>query len=93
VGDISSLPVDFVAIAHQRLSRRLIRRIQRQGHQVYAWTLNDSGSMVSAIDAGVDGIITDDPQLARRVLQELEALSATGRLLLRFRSLVVDPAE
>lgn len=91
VGDLSSLPIDFVAVAHQRLSRSLIRRTQGQGRAIYAWTLNEPGQMVAAIDAGVDGIITDDPRLARGVLQELEALTATGRLLLRFRNLVVDP--
>jgi hypothetical protein len=38
---------------------------------------------------GVDGIITDDPALAVRVRDELAALSAPARLLLRIRGFVV----
>ncbi|NNE68769.1 MAG: hypothetical protein HKN29_00245 [Rhodothermales bacterium] len=91
VGSVTRLPVDFVAVALPRLTPALVRTAHASGQRVYAWTLNDPGTMVSAVDLGVDGIITDDPVLARRVLGELAALSPAGRVMLRFRNLVDAP--
>jgi glycerophosphoryl diester phosphodiesterase len=36
--------------------------------KVVVWTVNDQPSMVRLLDAGVDGIITDRPDLLREVL-------------------------
>ena len=41
--------------------------------QVCAWTLNYQGDMQRMVDCGADNIITDDPELVRKViLGELE---------------------
>lgn len=41
-----------------------------QNRRVNVWTVNDSEDMKRLYKIGIDGIITDDPQLARRVLEE-----------------------
>lgn len=42
----------------------------RAGRRVNAWTVNDPNDMGRLFKIGIDGIITDDPRLARRVLEE-----------------------
>jgi glycerophosphoryl diester phosphodiesterase len=41
-----------------------------RGRRVNVWTVDDPDEMKRLFKMGIDGIITDDPQLARRVLEE-----------------------
>jgi glycerophosphoryl diester phosphodiesterase len=47
---------------------KLVTRAHAIGVKVVVWTVNDQPSMVRLLDAGVDGIITDRPDLLREVL-------------------------
>ena len=38
------------------------------GKQVYAWTVNDPDRMAELADMGIDGLITDTPDVARAVV-------------------------
>jgi glycerophosphoryl diester phosphodiesterase len=49
------------------VSRRFIRAAHRARCAVHVWTVNDEADMVRLFDWGVDGIITDRPDLAVRV--------------------------
>ncbi len=49
--------------------------------KVFVWTVNDPIRMSVLMSRGVDGIITDEPGLARRVLELREKLSFFGRLV------------
>lgn len=42
----------------------------RRGRRVNPWTINDPEAMRSLYKMGIDGIITDDPLLARQILEE-----------------------
>jgi glycerophosphoryl diester phosphodiesterase len=46
------------------------------------WTVNDPGTMSRMISMGADGLITDDPALAREVIEYHKALPTSARLLL-----------
>lgn len=48
---------------------RLVDRVHRSGRRMYVYTVNDPGVMHSLIDWKVDGFFTDDPVLARKVLE------------------------
>jgi glycerophosphoryl diester phosphodiesterase len=56
-----------------RLDRDVIGSLHRQGHTVYAWTINSANDMVRLMSDGIDGIITDDPALHRRIKSQSEA--------------------
>lgn len=45
------------------ITPRFVRSAQRRGLQVHVWTVNDSESMERILAHGVDGIITDRPDL------------------------------
>ena len=50
--------------------RNYIRRAHRMNIAVQFWTINDENDMRFLFERGVDAIMTDDPQLLRRVLEE-----------------------
>ncbi|MGV9184027.1 glycerophosphodiester phosphodiesterase [Arcanobacterium canis] len=50
------------------VDQRFIDEAHRRGFAVHVWTVNSAADMVSLLDLGVDGIITDVPSLARRVI-------------------------
>lgn len=51
------------------VSRRLVERSHRRLSRVHPYTVNDPGQMRELFDLGVDGIFTDDPILARQILE------------------------
>ena len=46
-------------------SRGLVRRWHGEGRRVIVYTVNEAARMRHLLDIGVDGMITDDPRLAR----------------------------
>jgi glycerophosphoryl diester phosphodiesterase len=46
----------------------LIARVHRFGRRIHAWTVNDPDELQRLFIAGLDGVFTDDPRLARKVL-------------------------
>ncbi|MFC3996324.1 glycerophosphodiester phosphodiesterase [Nocardiopsis sediminis] len=60
------------------LSRDLIATAHRLGLHVHVWTVNDPTLMRRLLDAGVDGIVTDDVVALRDVLRERGAWHNTG---------------
>ena len=53
------------------MTERFIRESQTKGIRVEPWTVNDPAIMKQYITWGVDGIITDRPDLMMEVLREL----------------------
>lgn len=50
-------------------SKELVERAHRHGLMVFTWVLNTEEEIRWAIEMGVDGFASDDPCLARRLLQ------------------------
>ena len=63
------LPAQYIIVHYSLLTRRLINLIHDEGKKVFAWTVNDSKSMVRLGNWGVDGIISDDTQLLAKTLR------------------------
>ena len=47
----------------------MVRQVRRKGIRVHVWTVNAEADMRRLLDAGVDGIITDDPRLLKKVIE------------------------
>ena len=84
VGDLTKVKADFLAVNSKLATRSFIRSAHDQGKQVYAWTLNDPVTMSTMISRGVDNVITDHPEMARRVLDERAEMSPVERVLVEF---------
>jgi glycerophosphoryl diester phosphodiesterase len=50
------------------VDRRFVERAHAAGLEVNVWTVNDPERMRELIDIGIDAIITDVPDVARRVV-------------------------
>ena len=81
-GDLKSFPAELWAVNSRLASRQTIKKAHISGRQVFVWTVNDALSMSRLIGRGVDGLITDDPSLARSVIEQLNQRSPIDLMLL-----------
>jgi len=81
LGDPRRADVEFLAVNATTATRGFIRLAHRHGLDVYVWTVNDPYLMSAMMSRDVDGIITDDPGLARRVLEVRSQMDPVQRLL------------
>ncbi len=81
-GDLTRANVDFLAVSAKLATPAFVQRAHARDRDVHAWTINDAVAMSTMISRGVDNIITDYPDIARRVLEERAALSPTDRMLI-----------
>jgi glycerophosphoryl diester phosphodiesterase len=81
LGDLTSLGADFLAVEARMATRAFVRRAHRAGQDVYVWTVNDPAWMLDAMGRGVDGLITDKPNLAREAVTRRARMSDAQRVL------------
>ncbi len=91
LGSMSRLDVDFLAVNMAMATPAFIRSNQAAGKQVFVWTVNDRLSLFKMMSLGVDGIITDEPALARQVMAERAELNPVERLLIHTATLLGKP--
>lgn len=81
VGDVAALEGDFLAVEKRMATVRLARRVHRTGREVYAWTVDDPAWMLSLMSRGVDGLITNRPDVARQAVARRAGMSEAERVL------------
>ncbi len=67
-GQIAQVPVKAGPLT--LVTPGLIRRAHRRGLQVHVWTIDDAPEMHRLLELGVDGVMTDRPQVLKDVLVE-----------------------
>ena len=87
LGNLARLDVGFLAVPIGQATSRLMKQAHEKGLLVYAWTINDVDGILDMMEVGIDGLITDDPELAFTAIKDIRQLSPIERLLLRFRHL------
>lgn len=94
VGNVLRSEADFLSLNSARASASLVRKAHAAGKGVHVWTVNEPEVMLRMIERGVDNIITDDPALLARVIEERKSLSRPALLGLRLRVLFdIPPRE
>lgn len=53
-----------------QLDPLVVQRFHAAGHDVHVWTVNDRETMDMALDMGVDGVFTNNPDLLRAAIDE-----------------------
>jgi glycerophosphoryl diester phosphodiesterase len=56
---------------HDLLDRPLVNDFHAAGKQVFAWTVNRERRMRALVEMGVDGLISDDPELLAKFRAKL----------------------
>jgi glycerophosphoryl diester phosphodiesterase len=96
VGDLLRLEgIDFHAVNAQLATAPFLRRAHSHGTEVFVWTVNDPINVAVLSGKGVDGIITDVPEVAARAIADHRELSALERFvfLLAYRLELVEVEE
>jgi glycerophosphoryl diester phosphodiesterase len=70
VGEASALQLPRHSRGLRVIDRKLIDSAHAHGLQVHVWTVNNRSEMAELLDLGVDGIITDRPDLLKEVLED-----------------------
>jgi glycerophosphoryl diester phosphodiesterase len=86
----SRLNVNFLSVEQKRLDRAFILGAHRRGQQVYAWTVNTAEDMERLLDLGIDGVITDQSALARKILDQYLSRPKTEPAARRVRAWLAD---
>ena len=82
VGDLTRLEGDFLAVSTAQATTRMVRHANAANKELLVWTVNDPVQMSAMITLGVDGLITDEPALARRVLDQRADLNIAEKMAL-----------
>ena len=57
------------------LTRSLMRKADKNNLLIHIWTINDEDTINNLIDIGVNGIITDEPELLMEIMKERDLIS------------------
>lgn len=63
---------DVLSTNHELVDAEFVRHAKDNGKKIYAWTVNEREEMLRLIGLGVDGILTDKPDLLKSVLAEVQ---------------------
>lgn len=66
-----SLPLQVLLPECSLVTQELIAEAHSRGVQVMTWTVNDSSTMRQLAEWGIDGLISDDPQLLYQTFQSI----------------------
>jgi glycerophosphoryl diester phosphodiesterase len=70
-GNLAQLPRRFGALTV--VDEALLRTAHAGGREVHVWTVDDPAEMAALLDLGVDGLLSDRPDLLREVLHSRDA--------------------
>lgn len=65
--------IDFLVVEESMVSNRLARLAQEAELPLYVWSVYDEDKMLQYLQMGVTGLITDFPDIARRVVDSYHA--------------------
>lgn len=81
IGDLTELKADFLAVEARMATRQFVQRAHAVGQDVYIWTVDDPAWMFVGLSIGVDGLITNKPDVARKVIERRAQMSEPQRFL------------
>ena len=65
----SNYNVEAFGVAHKFVNLKLVNEIHNLGKQIHVWTVDEPKDMERLIGLGVDGIITNKPDVLKQVLE------------------------
>ncbi len=62
-------PVDVVVPQFRLASRDLIEQVHAEGLRIFAWTVNDRQEAARLMEMGIDGLISDYPEMVAELIK------------------------
>lgn len=84
IGNVSGLNCDLLIMEEETATNDRINQIHEAGKEAIVWTVNTESSMKYYLDSSIDGIITDEILMARKVQEQLDARTDLQVLQNRF---------
>ncbi len=69
---VNLIYADYISVKYHYIDQEYVKEAHRLGKAVHAWTLNGPWSIRRMHYYGVDNIITDDPSLARKTIENFQ---------------------
>lgn len=91
VGNPARTDADFLAVNSAIATTPLVRAVHARGKDLHVWTVNQAAAMSILIGRGIDNLITDDPRLAREVLEQRAMMSPVERVLVDLGLWILPP--
>ena len=76
VGNRWAVP-DALIVEHSLVNAPFVTRMHRRGYRIFVWTVNEETEMRRLLALGVDGIITDYPDVLQPLQSTSSALGST----------------
>ena len=74
IGDIETLDAaDIISIQQTFATYQNIERIHSAGKHVFVWTVNEQDTMEELVNLNVDAILTNDPNLCKKVIDDRQS--------------------
>lgn len=67
-GNLSNLDVDFYTVRQTMLTERFVQQAKAEDREIWVWTVNLERNMREVLKYNIDGIITDYPARAKRII-------------------------
>ncbi|NJC24153.1 glycerophosphoryl diester phosphodiesterase [Arthrobacter pigmenti] len=71
IGNVTHVPSDFLLVEQSFFREEFIEYTRAHDQQLLVWTVNDTGSIRNFLRLGVDGIVTDHPDVALREREQI----------------------
>ena len=82
VGKLTAMQGDFLAVSTGMATAARVDAAHAAGKKLYVWTVDDPMTMALMVTRGADGLITNEPAVARRLLRRMDEATTGERLLL-----------
>jgi glycerophosphoryl diester phosphodiesterase len=82
VGKLAGMEGDFLAVSTGMATPARVRAAHAAGKKLFVWTVDDPMTMALMVTRGADGLITNEPAVARRLLRRMDEATTGERLLL-----------
>ncbi len=88
---IEDIPfADYYTIEENNVDEDMVDLVHAKGGKLFAWTVNSEDSVQYLVDCGVDGILTDNPNMLRRALDNASYSTGLPKFLRTYWDLLQE---
>ncbi len=71
VKEVELASADGLSVSHEFVDKELVEALHYVGYKVAVWTVNDPKKALELVELGVDYLITDRPEVMRRLVEHV----------------------